>query len=378
MSEKYAVVMLCMLKDHYVLGACIAAYVHKKLIPKKKNIELVIMCDDFVYDKHHKLLEHYFDKVINIKLHKYEKSEKYQFTNEKISKKYDWIVYSTNKWQCLKLIQYKKVLFIDIDILPISKKFYDIFDYNTPGFHFIHRKLHRDLNPIAFQEKCINNNKNYDQLHNYSSFDDYVSNDNKDFYTLNAGLVLLKPNKKIYNTYISFLDKIYENGMYSHKNSGPDETSLFYFYCKEMMYKKFYHICIEYLVIPWGISEKYINKALGYNFLSYVKPWLKPIFLSYDEELIWRTIYDNMPHKGNIEELFKLSIIYGFNIFNNTTDGKNFNYEYMKILKNDINLMKSIKDGDVLFSKILKLENKVKKQKNFGMLKLKDLNSIVK
>lgn len=85
-----------------------------------------------------------------------------------------------------------------------------------------------------------------------------------------------------------------------------------------------------------------------------------------------------MPHKGNIEELFKVCIIQGFNIFKNNTDGKNFNFEYVNILKNDINFMKDIKDDDVLFDKIIKLENKIKKQTNYGIITLKDLNSIVK
>ena len=58
----------------------------------------------------------------------------------------------------MKLIDYDKILFIDIDILPVSIKFYDIFDYNTPAVHNVtlgkrHSRLSEILNDIYDLDK---------------------------------------------------------------------------------------------------------------------------------------------------------------------------------------------------------------------------------
>lgn len=54
-----------MLKDHYVIGACINAYTNKAMLHALNinNIDLVIMCDDYIYDKYVDILSIYFDKV---------------------------------------------------------------------------------------------------------------------------------------------------------------------------------------------------------------------------------------------------------------------------------------------------------------------------
>ena len=50
---KYAIFMMCILKEHYVIGSCIAAFNHRQYINKtNKNIDLVIMCDNLIYSKY--------------------------------------------------------------------------------------------------------------------------------------------------------------------------------------------------------------------------------------------------------------------------------------------------------------------------------------
>ena len=114
-----AIFMLIFGKTHYIVGAVIAATVHRKFM-KKNNIYMDIVCmvDNIIYEYKDELLK-YFDKVIlidliEIKLH----------DESKIIDKYsDWMKYSINKWQALKFDCYKKILFCDIDLLPIDKQF---------------------------------------------------------------------------------------------------------------------------------------------------------------------------------------------------------------------------------------------------------------
>ena len=130
-SKKNAIFMLCMLKDNYVLGACISAFVHKLYIKKLNlDISLNIMADNYIYNKYKDILAQYFDKVLEIKLTKYEFMDNYIFAKGK----YSWINFSLSKWECLKYEEYDKILFIDVDEIPNKDSFYDIFEYNTRAF----------------------------------------------------------------------------------------------------------------------------------------------------------------------------------------------------------------------------------------------------
>ena len=106
MSDKYAIVFLCMLKDHYIIGACITAYIHRKFILELNiPIDLIIMCDEYIYGKYADLLKLFFDKVKRIKLTYYNLADRYEFPKEKYI---SWVSYSTNKWKCLKLIKWNR------------------------------------------------------------------------------------------------------------------------------------------------------------------------------------------------------------------------------------------------------------------------------
>lgn len=361
--KQNAIFMLCMLKDHYVFGACIAAFTHKQFIKKLKlNIKLVIMCDDYIYNKYKNLLKSYFDRVINIDLVYYNLESNYQ-TLYHIKKKYTWINLSLSKWECLQFEEYNKILFIDIDILPIYDSFYDIIKFNTPAFH-----------NVLIKKKCINN-KAYNKSIKFS-YSDYIHNKFNTIGSMDGGLCLLKPDKKVYNDYRKFVNTIYSNGMYSKDKSGPDETSLFYFFNKKNI--NIYDICTEYSVIPWDYGIELVNKARSINFLSWVKPWRKPLFFSWNEEIIWRDIYNLMPHNDTLHNLFKKVLIDYLNEYIKLSKQHKKRYNDKKLIlkyKNEINkIIKTKKYND-----IKKLEEKIK-FKNYGILnknKIINIESIV-
>ncbi len=122
--------MLIFDNELYIPGACASAFTHRKFIEKNKfDIKLIVMVDKKIFT-YKKELEKYFDEVILIEMFEVKLNPEY-YIIEKYSK---WMKYSINKWHVLKMVKYEKILFIDIDILPIKKSFYDIFKNNTPGF----------------------------------------------------------------------------------------------------------------------------------------------------------------------------------------------------------------------------------------------------
>ena len=334
--------MICFLKDHYVLGACISAYTHKQYINKLNlNVHVVIMCDKYIYDKYNKLLSKYFDRVIKIKLRSFKLSESYNFVKHKYN---SWIRYSLSKWTFLKYEEYNKILFIDIDILPNNIHFYDLFHFNTPAFY------NQNKNRICENSKPFQYNINF-------SYNEYIKNLWKKIGSIDGGICLFTPSKQIYKEYVTFSNELYKNGIYSILESGPDETSLFYFSLKK--YKKLTDICNEYSVIPWDHPE-FVKDAKAYNFLSWFKPWIKPLFLCWKEESLWRDIYNIMPHYENIEELlYKCLIEYIYklkSIKNRKTIKRTNNLEFMRKYKKDFKkvfISTNLKNIKLLESKII-------------------------
>lgn len=275
-----AIVSLCMLKDHYVIGACISAWCHRQLAPE---IQLVVMCDQYIYNRHKDILADYYDQVKLVDL-----DELYfpPSPNYKYHEKYGWITYSCNKWQCMKYTEYQKVLFLDVDILPISKEFYNVFNNETPS-------LHRPLKHSVF---------NINHLRRFRSYADYLTDNPNKIQTLDGGIVLLTPNLTTYEEYKVFLKDIYRNGINSYYMSGPDETSLYYFisYVKKIQYSL---IPDDQTVVFWELPEEAAH-AKAYNYLSRVKPWVKPMYACWPEEKYWRRLFNLMPKSEAMIKLF--------------------------------------------------------------------------
>ena len=355
-GDKYGIFMLCMLKDHYVLGACIGAYNHRHYLKSiNKQVELVIMCDSYIYDKYKNTLKFYFDRVIKIKLKTYKLNEEYlSMCGYNFNKKYNWLQYSLSKWICIKYEEYKKILFLDVDILVNNSKFYKLFDYNTPAFH-----------NVRYKKKCVNNNSyNYDLGNDFKY---YIKHNFNKYGSIDGGICLIKPDKNTYTEYYKFIDKTFKKGLYSKKDSGPDETSLFYFYSKNN--KQLYDICKDYAVIPWEFF-KFNKVAKAYNFLSFVKPWIKPKFLSWKEESVWIDLFNSMPHKGEIKLIYRDLILSNYNNYILLDNYKQKKYYNSKIVKTYPYFIKQIEKSDNKFEEIMKID-KLIKFKNYGFLNRK-------
>jgi hypothetical protein len=318
MKYDKAIVMLIFGKEHYMIGACIAAKVHREYLKnKEEKIDLIAMVDDKLYIYKKELLK-FFDKVKKINLLEI----KHNINGKLIDKYKDWMKYAINKWKILKYIKYNKILFLDIDLLPLNEQFYDIFNNETPSFY-----------------RIMSDGKLNDKIDKYEFLDDLtVENDNygilgqklKKF--INASIVLLKPDKELYKKYKNFI-KIYEgkDGYMPVDGSLVDEVTILLFY---LIYLKqdIYDIPYNYGVIPWDKQyNKYINndyKIMAINYVQMIKPWNKPGCLQWMEEKIWSYLVDKILENTEFHKMYKKNVLLELLLFNKYYENKNRNLKY--------------------------------------------------
>lgn len=313
-QKKNAIFMLLMLSESYLVGACINGLVQKYMLKKaglNKNVDVVCMCDQYMYN-YEPVLKNYFDRVVEIKLLKI-KSKAY-------FKKYEsWTEYALNKWHCLQYDEYDKIYFTDIDVLPRSIKLYDVFNIPTPAFML--------RTPAWLRIDCKKGYEQFDKkritkrnlgtklITNHSEYNKII---NSFKYSLDGGFLLIKPDISDYNNFFDWIKQLAQSG----KVIPPiwttiDETGLLYYYMVNR--KQIYRICDQFCVSPgsdWYTSPKkaiyklksnkilsdkdkkcgmqFLKKsrkvAYSYNFISGINPWQKPLILMWKEEYIWHIL----------------------------------------------------------------------------------------
>jgi hypothetical protein len=326
-----------------MIGSVISASIHKKLIKLYNlNIEVIAIVSHSIYKYKDELLK-YFDKIELIELLEIKLSEKYKL----IPKYSKWIKYSITKWQVLQLDMYDKILMCDIDLIPLKKSFYDIFNLNTYGL-FIDKKYNIFGKIIKTNDiiDLSNFNNNYDTISSYIKL------------RANASLTLIIPNKKLFNEYLDFV-KICEgnNGYISKYNSGPDETTLLLFL---LVYKKIecQYISCNYSMIPWEWKNVNKYKPKSINYACMIKPWIKLPILCFSDEIIWHKIAKNILKQSVIlYDIYIKYIIKELYIFANTynkyinTNKSPYNMECMKQSEKTMHIINFMKNNQIITKK---------------------------
>ena len=276
-NNKYAICMLIFKNPLYIVGACLSAWVHRQFIIKNNlNIKLIVMVDSNIY-QHKYELEKYFDFVELIEIIEMKLNPKYIIIN----KYSDWMKFSVSKWVIFKFDDYDKILFLDTDILPINEKFYEIFNFDTPSIMIKgnNNKPNSIIKPEIFFDNITN-----------ISYNEYSNIAVKLKHSLDAGIILIKPDKKLFNEYLDFL-KICEgiSGYISKYDSGIDETTLLLFFVYYLQIP-IHLIPYEYVPIPWEKNPYNKENVRGINFLSMIKPWIKLPLIQWADENIWHII----------------------------------------------------------------------------------------
>ena len=287
MPNKNAIGMIIFSNQLYLVGACLSAWVHRKYISKfNLDVDLIVIVDEQIY-KYKQELEKYFDRVELIGLIEMKLSPKYNV----IHKYSQWMRYSVSKWQILNFDNYDRILFLDIDILPLNKNFYEVFDYDTPAIMV--RGLNLEQNVLAEPKLFLNNPRDY-QSDEYSN----IALELK--HSLDAGFILLKPNKNLFNEYIDFLKIcLGSQGYISKYDSGIDETTLLLFL---IFYKKIpvHLIPYDYAPIPWDKFPYDKNNIRGINFISMIIPWVKLPIIQWADENIWHIVAKKALYKHSV------------------------------------------------------------------------------
>jgi hypothetical protein len=286
-KTKNAIGMIIFTNPLYLVGACLSAWTHREFINKYNlEIDLVVIVDKIIYKYKDELLK-YFDKIKLIDLIEMKLSPKYNV----IYKYSQWMKYSISKWEILNFEDYEKILFLDIDILPIDKNFYSVFDFDTPCIMV--RGLNLEPNILAKPELFLENPREY-KKNEYSKLALELK------HSLDAGFILLEPSKTLFDEYIEFI-KICEGteGYISKYDSGVDETTLLLFF---IFYKKIpiHIIPYNYAPIPWDKFPYDKNKMWGINFLSMIKPWVKLPITQWTDENIWHRIAKKALNKHSV------------------------------------------------------------------------------
>ena len=333
---KYAISTIIFQNPSYIVGACISFHAHKQFIKKLGlKIKLIVLVDELIYG-YKNILEKYFDSIIRIKLEtiklNYDKiKEKDSGSLKKYSK---WIKYSINKWQIINQEEYDKILFIDVDVLPVTEDFYDIFKNNTPSV--LINKIYE--NNILIKKNVISNKDKFD-LEDYNT-DKYLN------LSINASMLLINPNENLYDEYLEFV-KICE-GKNGYESSHADETSLLYFL---MFYKNInlYSISKDYCSLLKEYNEKN-TKSVDYPYM--IKSWERLPMLQWPEENIWHILAKNV-----MKESSDLTTIYIKYLLERLIDFKN----NWKIIKKNYN--KECVENNKIYPYSIKLFKFIKNKK---------------
>lgn len=300
-NKKYAIVYLLFGKDLYIIGACINAYVNRILTKNRKEFDLIVMVDKnlMIYQD---ILHKFFDRVEEIDMFEVNLSKDFA---DNLNKRYTTGTSKlyANKWHCLKFTEYDKILFLDIDLLPVSEKFYSIFDFPTPAL---------DLNITSNVAKPITGNivKHEDFLPKNITIDKKLI-PKKLNYVINGGIVLISPKEGDFAKYMSYIKSDFQDQeVYAPYGKFPDETSLTLFYTS-IKKQDINVIPLNYTTLSWFSDKtKLAHDAYAYNFLYEIKPWVIPLAMCFDEEIIWLWLAKKVYKKDKIlKKIYGVSLV---------------------------------------------------------------------
>jgi alpha-N-acetylglucosamine transferase len=118
--------------DSYLIG-CLTLAQSVRQFEESKKIDLVCMVTPDVSNEAIQELKNFYDRVVPVEYIQIDRN-KIRHSQDKVK---DIYAKAFTKINCLQLIEYKKVLMIDVDMLVIKRKFFKIFDVKTPASPFI-------------------------------------------------------------------------------------------------------------------------------------------------------------------------------------------------------------------------------------------------
>lgn len=301
LDSKYAYVTMVIKGDRYVDGAVALA---KSILISGSPHDIICMVDDSVSEKGIKNLKENFTHVILVDRIYKETSWGGQKSHNRYS---SWWKFSFTKWRCLTFTQYKKILFVDADVIVIQNMD-DLFNMKAPGGVFMTKYFAHHLNKHGhgpFDKKMgfpkHGNNMNMEKL---LTADDGIL-------VMAGGLMLLTPSCERFCRLLNILCSV-ETFTVENALSGSDTLSIAMTFrdCKWTNFNNIYHYRAGSSEHPAQKSKRDQVKAIHY---LNEKPWEIPNnnkrrSLYFDVQLWWDIFNSPVTSQRKIssEELKKL------------------------------------------------------------------------
>ena len=273
---EYAYVFSMFLGDLYIPGAMVLAY---SIFKTDTKYDVVVMVTPDVSEEAKDKMKHIGIKVENVE---YINTNAYLNERPSMRKRYPNIGKFSTKWNCLKLIQYKKVFLMDVDMM-VAKNMDSIFELPTPATRMA-LAMHSKNGSIRITS-LIFDMDNGDKLPK-SIAKKFLYKKNG---TIDGGCMLLTPNMNKYNKFLDYT-KQFDPRKFDTVMT-DDEFALFSFYVAQ---KKSWH----YLGIEWSCQYRFgtmcsRDNSYVLNYMGLHKPWLKDL-TNYSDLNIWYEQYDMM------------------------------------------------------------------------------------
>jgi lipopolysaccharide biosynthesis glycosyltransferase len=236
--KKYAYVMILYGNSIYFIGALVTGWSLKR-VTDLNNHDIIIMCTPDVPLLQKKILEKIYTRIIDIDYAKVQASAEGRFKD------------IFTKLKCLELEEYEKIVLMDVDMCVVQS-LDDIFLLNAPAGSLTNSGFEPE---IKHGDKIPVNR---------------IMKDNGKIRSINAGLLLLAPDKKEYKNIINDLESHPEKLSYEM----PEQE-----YLSRRWYNKWTNVSFYYNY-QFGLSRRIhknklneYNKIKCYHYSSSFKPW---------------------------------------------------------------------------------------------------------
>ncbi len=290
---------LVMKNPHYVYGAMVMAH-SLRLTQTKHKITCMLTSD--LYHDYNKLLKCAFDEVYEID---YIEAKGHELTSKKQKEIYsEWMSISPTKWRCLDLCKFKKICFLDADLI-ITKNIDHLFKLKAPAAAFVNYWLERK-NPSYVGIK-------YGEEINSA----IIKKNLRKGYVAIGHCLILEPKCNLVDDFIDFIENKFINNTGSV--SMIDEKAIVSFMLH--LNKTWTQLNHRYNTMPWYIKDSNTTNINGrkvfqqpkiLHFFNKEKPWISERG-KWDDTEIWWQYYDDLLTTMPKSEIEKMADVEKFN-----------------------------------------------------------------
>lgn len=295
-NSQYAYVYLLMKGDSYLAGSLPAGYSMLQVIKENDNRpDLVCMVTSDVSIEAINGLASVFDLIVEVPYLTYKTNP---MRSSKQKEMYgSWMNDSYTKWNCMALTQYRKIIFMDSDVI-VLRNMDHLFDLQTPAGTFSNPwaegfEVNTPGKGKAMENPYINLQQGDEIKSSLIETSLYNKDPKRSTFVVIATSLLLTPSLSDYNNYKKMLESHQPYGYIC--NSGQDEQSITEFYLRQK--KTWTFIDQSYNYIPW--HPEWLQGRLPYLFHYFgKKPWLSDR-IAYTDLEIWfvfvKKMYNRIP-----------------------------------------------------------------------------------